>query len=62
LRKLVAETCARFRAPYLQSKTVRRKPKRRGSTRGTTRAWKKAIVEIRAGETIPIFAGLEGAQ
>jgi large subunit ribosomal protein L23 len=42
--------------------TVRRKPKRRGSTRGTTRAWKKAIVEIRAGETIPIFAGLEGAQ
>jgi large subunit ribosomal protein L23 len=42
--------------------SVRPKPKRRGVTRGTTRAWKKAIVEVRPGETIPIFAGLEGAQ
>lgn len=42
--------------------SVRPKPKRRGATRGTTRAWKKAIVEIRQGETIPIFTGLEGSQ
>lgn len=42
--------------------SVRPKPKRRGITRGQTRSWKKAIVQIRAGETIPIFAGLEGAQ
>ena len=42
--------------------TVRRKPKRRGITRGHTRSWKKAIVQVRAGESIPIFAGLEGAQ
>ena len=42
--------------------SVRPKPKRRGITRGQTRAWKKAIVQVRTGETIPIFAGLEGAQ
>jgi len=42
--------------------SVRSKPKRRGLTRGQTRTWKKAIVEVRAGETIPIFAGLQGVQ
>ncbi|MGA2469666.1 MAG: 50S ribosomal protein L23 [Solirubrobacteraceae bacterium] len=38
--------------------SVRSKPKRRGGVRGRTRSWKKAIVQIRAGESIPIFAGL----
>ena len=38
--------------------TVKSKPKRRGSTRGTTRSWKKAIVQVRAGERIPVFQGL----
>jgi large subunit ribosomal protein L23 len=42
--------------------SVKSKPKRRGVTRGRTRAWKKAIVAIRAGESIPIFQGLEGLQ
>lgn len=42
--------------------TVKSKPKRRGSTRGRTRNWKKAIVQVRAGESIPIFQGLEGIQ
>ena len=40
--------------------SVKSKPKRRGTSRGRTRSWKKAIVQVRAGETIPIFAGLEG--
>ena len=40
--------------------SVKSKPKRRGTSRGRTRSWKKAIVQIRAGESIPIFAGLEG--
>jgi large subunit ribosomal protein L23 len=40
--------------------SVKSKPKRRGNTKGRTRAWKKAIVQLRAGETIPIFQGLEG--
>ncbi len=39
--------------------SVKPKPKRRGNTpRGRTRAWKKAIVQLRAGEEIPIFHGL----
>jgi large subunit ribosomal protein L23 len=41
--------------------SVKSKPKRRGISRGRTRTWKKAIVQVRAGETIPIFAGLEGS-
>jgi len=40
--------------------SVKSKPKRRGTTRGRTRTWKKAIVQVRAGESIPIFIGLEG--
>ena len=39
--------------------SVKSKPKRRGYTAGRTRAWKKAIVQVRAGDTIPIFQGLE---
>jgi large subunit ribosomal protein L23 len=42
--------------------SVRSKPKRRGYTSGRTRAWKKAIVQVRAGESIPIFQGLEGLE
>jgi large subunit ribosomal protein L23 len=38
---------------------VQSKPKRRGLTRGRRSGWKKAIVQVREGETIPIF---EGAQ
>ena len=38
---------------------VRPKPKRRGWTRGTKRGWKKAVVQLREGESIEIF---EGAQ
>jgi large subunit ribosomal protein L23 len=41
---------------------VKSKPKRRGQTAGKTRHWKKAIVQVREGETIPIFRGLEGAE
>jgi large subunit ribosomal protein L23 len=35
------------------------KPKRRGTTKGIQPGWKKAIVELKAGDTIEIF---EGAQ
>ena len=38
---------------------VRSKPKRRGLTKGRTRAWKKAIVQVQPGQSIPIFQGLE---
>jgi large subunit ribosomal protein L23 len=45
----------------VRTMSVKSKPKRRGRTSGRTRSWKKAIVQVRAGEAIPIFAGLEGS-
>jgi large subunit ribosomal protein L23 len=42
--------------------SVKSKPKRRGTTRGRTRVWKKAIVQVRAGDTIPVFQGLAGLE
>ena len=42
----------------VRTMSVKSKPKRRGVTRGRTRAWKKAIVQVRPGESIPIFQGL----
>ena len=42
--------------------TVRSKPKRRGYTSGRTRQWKKAIVTVRPGDTIPVFQGLQGLE
>ena len=38
---------------------VQAKPKRRGATQGARAGWKKAIVELKAGDSIEIF---EGAQ
>lgn len=38
--------------------SVKSKPKRRGAVSGRTRTWKKAIVQLREGESIPIFHGL----
>jgi large subunit ribosomal protein L23 len=36
---------------------VRPKPKRRGLTKGRSRSWKKAIVQLRPGERIELFEG-----
>jgi large subunit ribosomal protein L23 len=44
----------------VRTSAVKSKPKRRGQTSGRTRQWKKAIVQVREGDTIPIFRGLEG--
>ena len=38
---------------------VQAKPKRRGLIKGTRPGWKKAIVQVREGETIPIFEGID---
>ena len=43
----------------VRTSTVPSKPKRRGYTTGRTRGWKKAIVQVREGDSIPIFQGLE---
>lgn len=46
----------------VRTSSVKSKPKRRGHTSGRTRQWKKAIVQVREGDTIPVFRGLEGAE
>ena len=35
------------------------KPKRRGVSRGIKPGWKKAVVQLREGESIPIFQGAQ---
>ena len=46
----------------IRTASVKSKPKRRGHTSGRTRQWKKAVVQVRPGETIPIFQGLEATE
>ncbi len=46
----------------VRTMSVKSKPKRRGYTSGRTRQWKKAIVQVKPGDTIPIFAGLQGLE
>ena len=41
---------------------VRSKPKRRGLHRGTTRSWKKAIVQLGPGDRIELFEGAAVAE
>ncbi len=43
----------------VRTMSVKSKPKRRGQIQGRTRSWKKAIVQVRPGDSIPIFQGLE---
>jgi large subunit ribosomal protein L23 len=38
---------------------VQAKPKRRGTFKGTRPGWKKAIVQLREGETIEVFGGAQ---
>jgi large subunit ribosomal protein L23 len=46
----------------VRTMSVKSKPKRRGLTAGRSRSWKKAIVQVRPGDSIPIFQGLEGLE
>jgi large subunit ribosomal protein L23 len=46
----------------VRTMSVKSKPKRRGYTSGKTRAWKKAIVQVAPGQSIPIFQGLQGLE
>ena len=41
----------------VRTSKVRPKPKRRGLTKGRTRAWKKAVVQLAPGERIELFEG-----
>jgi large subunit ribosomal protein L23 len=47
----------------VRTASVKPKPKRRGHTSGQTRRWKKAVVQLAPGQTIPIFGpGLDGGE
>ena len=46
----------------VRTMSVKSKPKRRGTTRGRTRQWRKAIVQVRPGESIPVFQGLQALE
>ena len=62
IRQAVEQLFPDVRVVEVRTATVRSKPKRRGHTSGRTRQWKKAIVQVRVGDTIPIFGGLEAAE
>jgi large subunit ribosomal protein L23 len=46
----------------VRTMSVKSKPKRRGAIQGRTRSWKKAMVQVAPGDTIPIFQGLEALE
>jgi large subunit ribosomal protein L23 len=46
----------------VRTMNVKSKPKRRGVVWGKTRRWKKAVVQVKPGDSIPIFQGLETAE
>ena len=46
----------------VRTMSVKSKPKRRGTTSGRTSSWRKAIVQVRAGESIPIFQGMQALE
>ena len=46
----------------VRTASVKSKPKRRGTSAGRTRKWKKAIVQVREGDTIPIFQAFEAPE
>jgi large subunit ribosomal protein L23 len=50
------------RVVNVRTVSVKSKPKRRGLYAGRTRTWKKAIVQLQPGDSIPIFQGLEGTE
>ncbi len=53
-----------FKVRVVEVRTMRQKPKpkRRGWTSGTTRSWKKAVVELAPGNRIELFEGAATAE
>src|SRR5690349_135686 len=46
----------------VRTTAVKSEAKRRGFTAGRPRSWKKAVVQVAPGDTIPIFQGLQGLE
>jgi large subunit ribosomal protein L23 len=53
-----------FKVSVVEVRTMRQKPKpkRRGWTSGTSRSWKKAVVELAPGNRIELFEGAATAE
>lgn len=62
IRQAIEELFDDVKVVEVRTMSVKSKPKRRGIHNGRTRAWKKAIVQVREGDTIPIFQGLQGLE
>jgi large subunit ribosomal protein L23 len=62
IRQAIEELFPDVKVVEVRTSSVKSKPKRRGYTSGRTRAWKKAVVQVREGDTIPIFQGLEAGE
>jgi large subunit ribosomal protein L23 len=50
------------RVAEVRTAKVRSKPKRRGAHGGRTRSWKKAVVQLGAGDRIELFEGAAVAE
>jgi large subunit ribosomal protein L23 len=59
IKQAIEELFEDVKVIEVRTSSVPSKPKRRGFTSGRTREWKKAVVQVREGDTIPIFQGLE---
>jgi large subunit ribosomal protein L23 len=62
IKQAIEELFPDVRVVAVKTMSVKSKPKRRGLSFGRTRQWKKAVVQVRAGDTIPIFQGLQGLE
>jgi large subunit ribosomal protein L23 len=60
--KQAVESLFDVKVTEVRTLSVKSKPKRRGTTKGRTRSWKKAIVQVADGQSIPVFSALEGLQ
>jgi len=60
IRQAVEEIWGDVDVVDVRTLSVKSKPKRRGYTKGRTRSWKKAIVQVAPGQSIPIFQALDG--
>lgn len=62
IRQAIEQLFPDVKVVAVRTSAVKSKPKRRGLTSGRTRQWKKAIVQVREGDTIPIFQAFEAGE
>jgi large subunit ribosomal protein L23 len=58
IRKAIEATNPGVTVTSVNTSTVKAKPKRRGAFLGTRPGYKRAVVQLKAGDTIQIFEGV----